>query len=212
VYLLKKIALLIGIILLLSILVELLLPYGWSDLIQYNKIKHYTKNKSEYNALFFGGSLEYRQINPNIVDRVVQQNEIKFKSFNFGVDAHNIIQQLSDIDGIMKIKNDSIKYIFVSMSSEPYFFAWNKSSSKWLAWNNLKSTYDALSILPNAGKPIKERAKFMMLYIRSYAMNLFKVGMVQDVVTHYFVEDTLFPAYIGKNGDGFFSYDDEVPY
>lgn len=210
--LLKKIGILITIILGLSILGSLILPYGWADAVQYAKIQHYKSVKGKYNALFFGGSLEYRQINPKIIDGVLNSNQIHFNSYNLGIDGHNIIQQLADIDGIMKIKNDSIKYIFVSMSSEPYFFAYNKNTSKWLAWVNLKSTVNSIFILPNAGRTLKEKTRFIILYIRSYFMNLFKVGMVPDVLTHYLGQDTLYQAYIGPEKNGFFAYDDERTY
>jgi len=209
---LKKTGILIAIILSISILVDIFLPYGWADAIQYEKIQHYKKNKSKYNALFFGGSLEYRQINPKNIDAILKENQIDFRSYNLGIDGHNIIQQLADIDGIMKIKNDSIKYIFISMSSEPYFFTNNKNTSKWLGWVNLKSTYNAVSILPDTDRTLKERLKFMMFYIRSYFMNLFKVGMIPDVLTHYLIQDTITPAYIGLDGNGFFPYDDERTY
>lgn len=210
--LLKKIGLLIVCIAILSIVVDALLPYGWADIVQYTKIKNYKNNKDDYNALFFGGSLEYRHIMPSIIDPIVEKDNIKFKSYNFGVDGHNIIQELADIDGIMKIKNDKIKYIFISMSSEPYFFAENKNTSKWLAWVNLKSTYDALTIMPEAGRSLWERARFSMLYVRSYFMNLFKVGMLPDALAFALTTDTLHSAYIGKDKDGFFSYDEERAY
>jgi len=208
----KKIFFITIILLLVSQLVDAILPYGWADIVQYTKIQDYKQNKQQYNALFFGGSLEYRHIMPSIVDKQLKDKNINFKSYNLGVDAHNIIQQVSDIEGVLKIKNPNLKYVFVSLSSEPYFFAYNKNTSKWLAWNNAKSTYRALSILPNAGKSVKERLRFSILYIRSWIMNLFKVGMLPDVLTHYFVADTLHHAYIGTQKDGFFSYDEERAY
>lgn len=199
-------------VLLLSLLVELALPYGWADVVQHTKIKNYKNNKEQYNALFFGGSLEYRHVMPSLVDKEVNKQNIVFKSYNLGVDAHNIIQQISDIEGVLKIENPKLKYVFISLSSEPYFFAHNKNTSKWLAWNTIKSTYRALSILPNAGKAQKEKVRFSLLYIRSWAMNLFKVGMMPDVLSHALVEDTLHQAYIGTHADGFFSYDEEKSY
>jgi hypothetical protein len=210
--LIKKLAIITTIVILLSLAIDIFLPYGWADIVQYTKIKHYQKNKEKYNALFFGGSLEYRHIMPSIIDENLKEIDIKFKSYNLGVDAHNIIQQISDIEGVLKIKNNNLKYVFVSLSSEPYFFAYNKNTSKWLAWNNAKSTYRALSILPNAGKAWKERFRFMYLYIRSWIMNIFKVGMLPDVLSHIFVADTLHQAYIGTQQDGFFSYDEERQY
>ena len=66
--------------------------------------------------------MKYRFLDPAIIDSIAQKNNIDLRSFNLGIDGHGIVQQMSDLDGLLKIKNPNLKYIFLSISSDPYFY------------------------------------------------------------------------------------------
>lgn len=197
------------VLLLLSAVVRYFMPFYWGDSTQTVKYEYYKKNAEQYNAVYLGGSLEYRHIDPSILDSTANANGIDLRSFNLGIDGHGIIQQMNDLDGLLKIRNPNLKYIFLSISSEPYFFKSNLHTPKWVSWHTANSTYNALSIIPTLGEPIKFRTKFSAFWVSSWIENLFNIGTVPDMLKYYFDKSYLDSSYIGKNVDGFYPYDYE---
>lgn len=205
----NNIILLLLLVLLLSSIINFSTPFYWGDYTQTTKILHYKSKPEQYNALFFGGSLEYRHINPTVIDNIAQQNNIELSSFNIAVDGHNIIQQIRDIDGVLEINNPNLKYLFVSLSSEPYFYKPNKNTSKWISWQSATSYINAMRILPTLDDAWMEKLKFMWYYTVSFFKKMFNLGICTDLIQSYIDRPKLDKAYLGKNNDGFFPYDDE---
>lgn len=103
--LVKNIVLLFAILLLCSFIVKLFIPFYWGDSTQATKFEYYKQNSKNYNAVYLGGSLEYRHLDPEIIDSIAQKNGINLHSFNLGIDGHGIVQQMTDLDGLLKIDN-----------------------------------------------------------------------------------------------------------
>lgn len=207
---LKNIGILFGILLLLSLALKFTLPFYWGDSTQTVKFEYYKKNSEQYNAVYLGGSLEYRHIDPSIIDSLLQKNGIAFHSFNIAVDGHTIVEQMTDLDGVLKIRNPNLKYIFLSISSEPYFFPANLHTSKWVCWHSATSTTRALNIIPTLPDDLKTRTKFSYFYVMSWMENIFKIGMLPDVMNFVVNKDKMDKGYLGKNRDGFYPYDYEA--
>jgi hypothetical protein len=72
----KNILILFVVILFLSTIINAFVPFYWGDYTQTTKILHYKENPNKYNALFFGGSLEYRHINPSKVDASLKKQNV----------------------------------------------------------------------------------------------------------------------------------------
>lgn len=208
-YLLRNIIVLILVVLIASITINIFTPFYWGDYTQTTKILHYKKNPTKYNAIFFGGSLEYRHINPTMVDAIAKQNNIQLSSFNAGIDGHNIIQELRDMEGFLSIKNSELKYIFISLSSEPYFFKPNRNTAKWISWQNFPAYINAMQILPTLDDKWGEKGRFMWYYTTSFIKKNFNMGLLPSLFQSYLDRPSLDSAYLGKNKDGFFPYDDE---
>ncbi|HRB70034.1 MAG TPA: hypothetical protein PLC92_07985, partial [Chitinophagales bacterium] len=185
------------------------IPFYWGDSTQTTKYEYYKKHAEEFNAVYLGGSLEYRHINPHIIDSIAQKNGLDFHSFNLGIDGHGIIQQMNDLDGLLTIRNPRLKYVFFSISSEPYFFKANLHTPKWVSWQTASASYHALSILPSLEEPFKYRAKMGAFWLSSWIENLFNIGTVPDMLKFYFDKSYLDSSYVGKNHDGFYPYDYE---
>ena len=205
-----NIAIVLGIIWILSFIIKFSLPFYWGDSTQTVKYDFYKKNSEQYNAVYLGGSLEYRHINPTIIDSVAKLNGIDLRSFNLGVDGHGIIQQAEDLDGLLKIRNPNLKYIFLSLSSEPYFFVANMHTSKWTSWQSISSVTNAAKILATLkdDKP-KKRLKYAGLYGMSWLENMFNISLVPDMLSFYVNKDKRDSSYLGKQQNGFYAYDYE---
>lgn len=204
-----RIGLLFGILLILSVLLNLALPFYWGDTTQTVKFEYYKKNADRYNAVYLGGSLEYRHIDPYIIDSMMQKNGYDFRSFNMGIDGHTLVEEMRDLDGLLSVYNPNLKYIFFSISSEPYFFPANLHTSKWVCWHNATSTYRAWRIIPTLGDNLLTRTKFCYFYGMSWMENLFKIGMMPEVLNYYSGKDKYEQFYLGKHQDGFYPYDYE---
>jgi hypothetical protein len=204
-----NIGILLGILWLLSLLVKATLPFYWGDSTQTVKFEYYKKNFDKYNAVYLGGSLEYRHIDPSVIDSIMQKNGFDFRSFNIAIDGHSFVEEMADLDGLLKIHNPNLKYLFLSISSEPYFFPANLHTSKWVSWQNVSSTYRAARIIPTLDDDLKTRTKFSWFYIMSWMENFFKIGMMPDALNFYFNKNKFDKSYLGKREDGFFPYDYE---
>ncbi|MDB5228831.1 MAG: hypothetical protein JWN78_3024 [Bacteroidota bacterium] len=205
----KYIGILLGALLLLSLAIKLMLPFYWGDSTQTVKYEFYKKNADKFNAVYLGGSLEYRHIDPTIVDSIAQHNGIDLRSFNIAVDGHGLIQELTDLDGLLKIHNPNLKYIFFSISSDAYFFPANLHTSKWVSWHDATSTCRALRVILTSKDDLKSKTKFSWFYTMSWMENLFKIGMMPDVLNFYVNKDKYDKSYLGKLQNGFYPYDYE---
>lgn len=197
------------ILLVVSSIVRFFMPFYWGDATQTVKYEYYKKHAEAYNAVYLGGSLEYRHIDPSIIDSVAQKNNINLHSFNLGVDGHGIIQEMNDLDGLLKIRNPNLKYVFISISSESYFFKANLHTPKWVSWHTASSTYNALSVMQTLKDKLWLKTKFSAFWISSWIENIFNVGTVPDMLKFCFDKSYLDSSYIGKNKDGFYPYDYE---
>jgi hypothetical protein len=207
--LIKNIIYLTLMVLAASFIINIFTPFYWGDYTQTTKILHYKSNPERYNSIFFGGSLEYRHINPAVVDAVVKDGGIPFSSFNVAIDGHNIIQQLRDIEGMLDIKNPKLKYIFVSLSSEPYFYPPNKNTPKWISWQNAFSCFNALMILSTLNDHWRLNGAFMFFYTTAFIKKNFNLGLLPSLMQSYMDRPHFDQAYLGKNKDGYFPYEDE---
>jgi hypothetical protein len=205
----RNIAILVGVLWILSFIVKQGLPFYWGDSTQAVKYEFYKKNSENFNAVYLGGSLEYRHINPAIIDSVAKLNGIDLHSFNLGVDGHGIIQEAADLDGMLKIRNPNLKYVFISLSSEPYFFVANMHTSKWTSWHSLTSTLNATKILTTLDDKPKKRIKYAGLYTMSWLENSFSISLLPDMIEYYSGIKALDTNYIGKQQNGFYPYDYE---
>jgi hypothetical protein len=205
----RNIAILVGVLWILSFITKLTMPFYWGDSTQTVKYEYYAKNSENYNAVYLGGSLEYRHINPAIIDSVAKLNGIDLHSFNLGVDGHGIIQQAEDLDGLLKIRNPNLKYVFLSLSSEPYFFVANMHTSKWTSWQSISSVTNATKILATLDDNPKKRLKYAGLYSMSWIENMFNIALVPDMISFCVNKDKRDSSYLGKQFNGFYPYDYE---
>jgi hypothetical protein len=188
---------------------KLFVPFAWGDQTQYTKIEYFKKNNKKYNAIYIGGSLEYRHLDPNIIDTIIQKNGIDYRSFNFGIDGHNLPQQFRDANYYLDNFGKDLDYLVMSLSSEPYTLLSNMHTKKFVCWMDFKSICDAIRVVWSLNDPINIKAKYTYVYIISWLENLFVAGMMDDVLQFYKDRATFDKRYLGFNKSGFYPYDIE---
>ena len=209
--LIKKIIILAAIILTICMAVHLfILPFAWGDSTQYTKIKHFEKTGHQYNSIVIGGSLEYRQIDPYILDSTAKANGIDMRTYNFAIDGHNFVQQMNDVEYYIKNWGDNLDYIILSLSSETLFLKNQLHQIKGVQWVKPKSALLASKINFELPMPLKKQAQFTYFYGMSLVENALLFGLGDEAVRFIaydkYNRDT---AYLGKRMDGFYPYDDE---
>lgn len=201
----KRIIILGSVITFISIIVSLFFPFFWGDNIQVSKINFYKENKHKFNALFFGGSLEYRHISPYILKNSLAKKDINFSAFNFGVDSHNFTQSISEAERIINdTPNDSIKYVFISLSTEAYMSSFNLHSNKQISWINLKTLYRLCKILYHQKTDdLIVRITNAYGYIFSFFENRLNFGKLEDKLEYVSIKNNFDSVNLGKHLDGF---------
>lgn len=208
--LIKNSIILLAILLLCSLAIKLFLPFYWGDSTQATKFEYYEANCKKFNTVYLGGSLEYRHLDPAIIDSVAQKNGLDLHSYNLGIDGHGIVQQMSDLDGLLKIKNPNLKYIFLSISSDPYFYPNNMHTAKWISWQDVPSTYRAVKTVATLDDPFKKRVKYFYYYMQTWLESVFKIGIMADVLNYKIEKNNDNDYYLGKQKNGFYPYDYEA--
>ncbi len=206
--LIKSIGLLVFVILFINLIVsKFFLPNAWGDKIMTAKLNYFEKHQTEYNALFFGASLVYRQINPSTIDQMVDGQNFPFKSYNMGADAHNLLQQMEESEYIIK-SNPQVKYIFLSLSSGGDIFWANLHTTYMMHWIKLKTLKKAIPLVfkSNYLGSLKKRLAIIRAYITSFTERLFHFGAMEKIIENQ-LSTTKY--YNGPNQNGFYPYRDK---
>ncbi len=186
--------------------------FGWGDSTFYTKSKYYLDNRDTFNGVYVGGSLEYRHIDPFVIDSVVNQKGGNLKSFNLGNDGYNLPLQVWVTEKLMKKNNGNLQYVFLSLSSDPLFYKGILHTKEWNYWQNPKSVWFSIRILFQMDIPLKLKKQFSRFYLQSLFENMLKVGMMSDLVQFHTGPVLADSLYLGSRKNGYFPYDDEEKY
>jgi|GEM_PF-3135807 len=211
--LLKRIVIISVIALVISVTIGALLsPFGWGDSTFYTKSKYFLDNQEKFNGVYVGGSLEYRHIDPYVIDSIVQQKGIDLRSFNLGNDGYNLPLQVWVTENLMSKAGDNLKYIFLSLSSDPLFYKGILHTKEWNYWQNTKSVIFSIRVMYQMDIPSKTKRQFSRFYLNSLAENVLKFGMMDDLIQFHAKPVLADSLYLGHRKNGYFPYDDEERY
>lgn len=184
------------------------IPYYWGDEVLNTKITWYEDHMDAYNTVMIGGSLLYRHTDPVIFDSLNRAHGIPTSTFNFGVDGNNHPKQMVLVNRLLKKHPDSLKYMFINLSSDSEFERSNKDSRKFITWINLPSVFYSINLAWGSNYPLGEKLDLSWQYVIAWVKNKLNAGMGMYLVK-YAKKD---PAqardlsYIGKDLNGFLPY------
>lgn len=187
-------------------------PFGWGDSTFYTKAKYFLDHKKEFNGAYVGGSLEYRHIDPFVIDSIAQQNGIPLKSFNLGNDGYNLPLQVWVVENLLEKAGEDLDYIFLSLSSDPLFYKGILHTKEWTYWQNPKSVLFSIKVMQQMDIPAAQKKQFSRFYLTSLAENLSLFGMMDDLLQFHTSPVLADSLYIGHRKNGYFPYDDEEKY
>ncbi|HUH75670.1 MAG TPA: hypothetical protein VLZ75_14845 [Chitinophagales bacterium] len=187
-------------------------PFGWGDSTFYTKSKYFLDHPEKFNAAYVGGSLEYRHIDPYIIDGIVQKSGVDLRSFNLGNDGYNLPLQVWVTENLLNKNEGNLKYIFLSLSSDPLFYKGILHTKEWNYWQNPKSVIFSIRVLYQMELPSKIKRQFSKFYVNSLVENMLKLEMMDDLLQFHVKPVLADSLYLGKRKNGYFPYDDEEKY
>lgn len=185
---------------------KILLPYAWADNVLTQKIIGYEERWEEYNALFVGASLTYRQIDPNIIDSIAHLNGIEVHSYNLAVDAQNFIKILDNWQYVDCSNRNNLEYVFIELSSSMEMYLPALHTVKNFYWIKKNHVLQAAKMIKDYPVAATNKALLGYAYGVSWVENLLNFGVAPDVLSNYFVKKKNEKYFNGKLQNGFYPY------
>ena len=207
--LVRNIILLAGILFLINYVVHVYyLPFSWGDKDLHAKLTFYEANKDDYNALFIGGSLVYRHINPEITDSIAHMNGFELHSFNAGGDGIAFLNQVRILEDILKDPSPNLEYAFVSLSSTTRFRYNNLHTKRFTTWQRPIDMVRAIKVSMAMPISLRVRLKTSWYYVISAIENSLNIGLMNDAIQYLTYPEKVYPTTsLGMANNGFFPYD-----
>ncbi|MEZ5001819.1 MAG: hypothetical protein R2730_02175 [Chitinophagales bacterium] len=207
--LVRNIILLASILLLINFVVHVYyLPFSWGDKDLHSKLTFYNAHKDDYNALFIGGSLVYRHVNPEITDSIAHLNGFEFHSFNAGGDGIAFLNQIRILEDILKDPSPNLEYAFVSLSSTTRFRYLNLHTKRFTTWQRPIDMIRAIRVSMAMPISLRVRLKTSWFYVISAVENSLNIGLMNDAIQYLTYPEKVYPSSsLGMANNGFFPYD-----
>ncbi|MEZ5006773.1 MAG: hypothetical protein R2728_11490 [Chitinophagales bacterium] len=207
--LVRNIILLAGILFLINYVMHVYyLPFSWGDKDLHTKLTFYEANKDDYNALFIGGSLVYRHVNPEITDSIAHLNGFEFHSFNAGGDGIAFLNQVRILEDILSNPSPNLEYAFLSLSSTARFRYLNLHTKRFTTWQRPIDMVRAIRVSMAMPAPLKVRLKTSWFYVIAAAENSLNIGLMNDAIQYLtYPEQAYTSTSLGMANNGFFPYD-----
>ena len=184
------------------------LPFSWGDKELYTKLNYYQNHKDDYTALFVGGSLIYRHVDPQITDSIGHIHGLEFHSFNAGGDGISFLKQIRIVEDILKNPSPNLEFLYVTLASTSRFRYKNLHSKKFTTWHRPIDMWRAVKVSMEMDLPIKDRLKTSWYYIISAVENSLNIGLLNDALQYLnYPNETYDNTCLGENKNGFFPYD-----
>ncbi len=104
------------------------------------KNDYYQTHKDKYNALFFGSSRVYNQIEPDVFDASARAAGVAVNSYNFGIPAMRALDSTVLLEAALKEPPADLKWVFfetiLDKGYEPIPNARTQRAMYWHTWEN----------------------------------------------------------------------------
>lgn len=198
----KKIVLFSTVLVLILSLKKGATPYYLGNQDFSKKLDYFQYNQSNFNTVFFGSSMTYRQINTVVIDSVL--NEKNIHSYNFGCDGVlNPESYFLYENFIEDIDENQIKYAVLEIQQISFGENVQKNIAKtranyFFTIPTLRYVFDDVN---SSNKSTIEKLKSVSIYLKGFFYSLFDLEILKNVYQGK-------PKDIGENG--FYLLEDEL--
>jgi len=206
-----RFGLLVLIILVISQIALMTMPFSWGNIRLNTKYETYIDNHEQYNTLFIGASTTYRHINCHQFDSLVnaQRPDMQIRSFNFGIPANRTPQSVYMLGNLVDYDKSNLKYVVIDLSELTKMGADNLHKKEMIYWYNYDNILGVMKASYESEKSIGKKFSVPALHAFSFAEKSFMIGMGPALVQQH-AGMNLEMRSLGPNGDGFYSLDQEM--
>lgn len=209
--LILRLGLLILIVLVLSQIGLMTMPFSWGNIRLNTKYEAYIDNHQQYNTLFIGASTTYRHLDCHQFDSIMhaQRPELNIKSFNFGIPANRTPQSVYMLNKLIDYDKSNIKYVVIDMSELTKMGADNLHKKEMIYWYNYDNIGDVMKASWESEKSISKKVSVPSLHLFSFVEKSMMIGMGSVFVQQH-CGMNVEPTSLGPNHDGFYALDQEM--
>lgn len=209
--LLGRFGILLLIVIVISQIALMTMPFSWGNIRLNTKYQAYTENHEQYNTLFIGASTTYRHIDCNEFDSIVnsERPDMQIRSFNFGIPANRTPQSVYMLQHLVDYDHANLKYVVIDLSELTKMGADNLHKKEMIYWYTAGNILDVMKASWESEKGIDKKISVPALHLFSFCEKSLMVGMgsafVQQQTGMNVDERTL-----GPDKRGFYSLDQEM--
>ena len=142
------------------------------------KYAYYQTHKDEYNALFFGSSRVYHQVDPQTFDAVAQAAGVAVHSFNFGVSGLKPLQSYVLMRDVLKDPPKQLKWVFIEdaidRGTAPLDEVRTARAIYWHSWENTR--FAIAFALTHPYTPLKQKAAYTLGHFIPFIYHQLNLG------------------------------------
>ena len=200
---LLRVCLFLSLLFLIEKTIKLAFPYHWGN-VWYSTKFRYLEKHNEHNLLFIGSSQTYRQIDPFVIDSVLNMAGVHSKSFNLGSpgtfspETYFLFENLlKDPVLLSKIKCVVLELTFLDMIRDNELH--QERVNYWITTEYLQFIFKCVGEEHAISSSTKE--KYYHQYSISYLENVLNLGQFSDAIMQ---ENYYDQRYIGKQKNGYY--------
>lgn len=125
------------------------------------KLEYWRQHGSEYDTVFLGSSHVFRAFVPPEFDRATRDLGLETKSFNFGVQAVQLLEQRRLLQAILEARPGLKRLFFEYQWLAPQIDPDNAFSPRTVYWHDLETTQLALERTAHWGRELGDEFRFV---------------------------------------------------
>jgi len=169
------------VVLIINQIIKAAIPYWWGNPYYAEKIEYLKKEKSNYNLIFLGSSRIYRQIDPEIFDRVVSKDH-NILSFNLASPSTFVPESYYLLENFLRHNNLNIEYILIELQLVIPVADRNLHNSRSFYWMNIKEYFFTLKYCLSRINCDPEIWHKIGNYTYSFVDNILNIGATSEFI------------------------------
>ena len=175
-----------------------LIPYHVGNPTYSSKLRTFEANSDKFNAVAFGSSRIYRQLNPILLDSLL--GNYSFSTYNLAsAGCYNPESYFQYENFIESLETGEIKYAFLEIQPLHTFGRSNEKTTRGSYWNNLSFLNYSIKYILHSDS--KTKVASIKSYISSFIFRLFDYSIILNSFNRNVFE---------QGSNGFFSLEDQM--
>jgi len=155
-------------------------PFYTGNLIFKTKLEDYTKRSEHFNAVVFGSSYVYRQVNTPLFDSLL--NKYELSTYNFGTGAlYNPESYFLFENFLQSIDSGAIKIAFLELQSLRHFLPENQMTTRASYWNDERFLVYSIKYIQDSYYPEEKKYAMYKSFIDSYLYSFFDFSILENL-------------------------------